>query len=89
MTLISVTVDGVRFVDDVEPRGPTPVRARAVEEALTGGPATVDAVTAAAERAAVGARPSDDIFASHEYRTHLATVLTRRAVAGAGGIRAA
>jgi aerobic carbon-monoxide dehydrogenase medium subunit len=69
--------------------GPTPVRARAVEEALTGAPATVEAVAAAAERAAEGARPSDDIFASADYRTHLAAVLTRRAVAEAGGIRAA
>jgi carbon-monoxide dehydrogenase medium subunit len=69
--------------------GPTPVRARAVEDALTGGPATVDAVAGAAERAAEGANPSDDIFASAAYRTHLASVLTRRAVAEAGGIRAA
>jgi carbon-monoxide dehydrogenase medium subunit len=69
--------------------GPTPVRARAVEQALTGGPATAEAVAAAAERAAQDAHPSDDIFASADYRTHLATVLTRRAVTAAGGIRAA
>jgi carbon-monoxide dehydrogenase medium subunit len=69
--------------------GPTPVRARAVEEALTGAPGTPDAIAAAAERAAEGARPPADVFASAEYRTHLATVLTRRAVAAAGGVHAA
>jgi aerobic carbon-monoxide dehydrogenase medium subunit len=69
--------------------GATPLRARAVEEALTGGPASPEAIAAAADRAADGTRPSGDVFASAEYRTHLATVLTRRAVAAAGGVHAA
>ena len=69
--------------------GPTPVRAHAVEQALTGGPATVEAVAAAAGQALEGTRPAADVFASAEYRTHLAAVLTRRAVVAAGGIRAA
>jgi aerobic carbon-monoxide dehydrogenase medium subunit len=69
--------------------GSTPVRAHAVEQALTGVPSTVDSVAAAAERAAEGTRPPADAFASPEYRSHLATVLTRRAVAAAGGVHAA
>jgi aerobic carbon-monoxide dehydrogenase medium subunit len=69
--------------------GSTPVRAHAVEEALTGVPATRDSIAGAAERAAEGTRPSADAFASAEYRTHLATVLTRRALTAAGGVHAA
>jgi len=69
--------------------GSTPLRARAVEEALTGVPASADPLTAAAERAAEGTRPPTDVFASAEYRTHLVTVLTRRALAAAGGVHAA
>ena len=69
--------------------GSTPLRARAVEEALTGVPASADSLTAAAERAAEGTRPPTDVFASAEYRTHLVTVLTRRALAAAGGVHAA
>lgn len=63
--------------------GPTPVRASAVERALTGG--TVADIPAAAARAAEGASPASDTTASAEYRTHLATVLTRRALAAAAG----
>jgi carbon-monoxide dehydrogenase medium subunit len=56
--------------------GPTPIRATAVEEALTGGadPAT------AAERATEGTEPIDDAFATAEYRRHLAAILVRRAL---------
>jgi carbon-monoxide dehydrogenase medium subunit len=49
----------------------------------------MDTIVAAAERAADGTRPGSDVFASAEYRTHLATVLTRRALAAAGGVDAA
>jgi len=66
--------------------GPTPVRAGGVEAALAGGPASAEAIAAAAARAGEGTRPTGDISASAEYRTHLATVLTRRALSAAGGI---
>jgi carbon-monoxide dehydrogenase medium subunit len=65
--------------------GPTPVRARAVEEALAGAPATRSAVNAAAARAGEGTHPTSDVSASAEYRLHLAEVLTARAVAAAAG----
>jgi carbon-monoxide dehydrogenase medium subunit len=66
--------------------GPVPVRARAVEEALTGAPSTVEAITAAAGRAGEGTRPTGDLTASAEYRAHLVTVLTGRAVSAAAGL---
>lgn len=63
--------------------GPTPVRARGVEEALVGQPATAEAITSAATRAAEGADPPEDGNADAEYRSHLARVLTERAVTAA------
>jgi carbon-monoxide dehydrogenase medium subunit len=69
--------------------GPTPLRATEVEQALTGAEASMSTVASAAAAAAAGTRPSSDVSASAEYRQHLATVLTRRAVAAAGGIDAA
>ncbi|GAA5191912.1 xanthine dehydrogenase family protein subunit M [Rugosimonospora acidiphila] len=66
--------------------GPVPVRARAVELALTGAPATADAVGSAAGSAGEGTRPTSDLTASAAYRSHLATVLTGRAVSAAAGI---
>ncbi len=66
--------------------GPTPVRARGVEEALIGTPAVTDAINVAAERADEGTEPSSDVSASAEYRSHLARVLTGRAVAAAAGV---
>jgi carbon-monoxide dehydrogenase medium subunit len=65
--------------------GSTPLRARAVEAALTGQPATEDAVRAAAAQAADGANPPSDLNGDADYRRHLATVLTRRAVLSAAG----
>jgi carbon-monoxide dehydrogenase medium subunit len=62
---------------------PTPVRATAVEQALTG--ASLDDIPAAAARAAEGTSPPTDTTASADYRSHLATVLTRRALAAAAG----
>lgn len=64
----------------------TPVRAAAVEAALVGQPATAESVRAAAEQAAAGTSPGSDIGADAAYRTHLAGVLTRRAVSAAAGI---
>jgi aerobic carbon-monoxide dehydrogenase medium subunit len=56
--------------------GPTPVRARAVEDALGAG---ADAA-AAADRADDATSPPSDTNASSEFRRHLAKVLTRRAL---------
>jgi carbon-monoxide dehydrogenase medium subunit len=66
--------------------GSTPVRARAVERALAGGPATAAAIEEAAGRAADGTTPPSDVTGSAAYRTHLAGVLTRRAVTVAAGL---
>jgi aerobic carbon-monoxide dehydrogenase medium subunit len=62
-----------------------PVRARAVEEALIGQPATLELIRAAAEHAAVGTSPMTHGNADADFRRHLAKVLTRRAVATAVG----
>ncbi len=66
--------------------GPTPLRARAAEEALAGADATPDAIAAAAARAAEGTSPSSDLSAQADYRQHLVQVLTKRAVSKAAGI---
>ena len=65
--------------------GSTPIRAIAVEDALIGRPATAEAVREAAARAADGTSPATDLNGDAEYRRHLATVLTRRAVLAAAG----
>lgn len=65
--------------------GVTPVRAHAVERALVGAPATADAIRQAAAAAAEGTSPMSDANADSEYRRHLATVLTGRAVLAATG----
>jgi carbon-monoxide dehydrogenase medium subunit len=65
--------------------GSTPLRATAVEEALAGVPATEDGVRAAAELATEGTDPPSDLNGDADYRLHLATVLTRRAVLAAAG----
>jgi carbon-monoxide dehydrogenase medium subunit len=66
--------------------GPVPLRASGVEAALAGAEASREAVAAAAERAAEGTSPSSDLNAQADYRQHLATVLTRRAVTEAAGL---
>lgn len=58
--------------------GSTPIRATAVEEALSG--ASPDAVTEASQSADEGTSPATDDAASAEFRRHLARVWTRRAV---------
>jgi aerobic carbon-monoxide dehydrogenase medium subunit len=65
--------------------GSTPLRARSVEAALAGQPATDEAVRAAAASAAEGTNPPSDLNGGADYRRHLATVLTRRAVLAAAG----
>ena len=66
--------------------GSTPLRARAVEQALVGQPATEDAVRQAAAAAAEGTNPPSDLNGDADYRRHLAGVLTRRAVLAAAGV---
>ena len=63
----------------------TPVRASAVEQALAGGSASAEAVAAASAHAAEGTNAPDDLSGHADYRNHLATVLTRRAVLAAAG----
>lgn len=60
--------------------GSTPLRAGAVETALSGGASAADAAEAAAE----GTEAPTDLNATPEYRAHLARVLTRRALEAAG-----
>ncbi|MFL6162496.1 MAG: FAD binding domain-containing protein [Jatrophihabitantaceae bacterium] len=66
--------------------GSTPLRAQAVEQALTGAEASAAAVADACARAAEGTTPPSDLSARADYREHLATVLARRAVLAAAGI---
>jgi carbon-monoxide dehydrogenase medium subunit len=63
--------------------GSTPIRATGVEQALVGGPATAEAIRAAAQHAAEGTAPTTDGNADVEYRQQLARVLTGRAVSAA------
>jgi carbon-monoxide dehydrogenase medium subunit len=59
--------------------GSTPLRASAAEAALAGGASVADAAALAAD----GASPPEDENAGEAYRTHLAQVLTRRALEAA------
>ncbi|CAA9468544.1 MAG: Aerobic carbon monoxide dehydrogenase (quinone), medium chain [uncultured Rubrobacteraceae bacterium] len=63
--------------------GATPIRAAAVEQALSG--ASPDAVAEASQSADEGTNPSSDDAASAEFRRHLARVFTQRAVEEALG----
>jgi carbon-monoxide dehydrogenase medium subunit len=65
--------------------GSTPLRASSVEQALVGATATEEAVGAACAAAADGTNPPSDLNGDADYRRHLATVLTRRAVLAAAG----
>lgn len=65
--------------------GLVPIRARAVEAALVGQPATAEAVRAAAAHADEGTAPMADANADEDFRRHLAKVLTGRAVLAAAG----
>ena len=56
--------------------GPTPLRARAAEQALADGASADEA----AARVTEGADPPSDVSGSAEYRAHLARVLTRQAL---------
>ncbi len=60
--------------------GLTPLRARAVEDALQGKPLTADNIGAAADVVADLVDPLDDHRGSAEYKREMAVVFTRRAV---------
>jgi aerobic carbon-monoxide dehydrogenase medium subunit len=63
--------------------GPTPVRARAAEQALAGVAVEPDAVAGALAGIANGTTPPTDINGDPEYRRHLVSILGRRAVLAA------
>jgi aerobic carbon-monoxide dehydrogenase medium subunit len=60
-----------------------PLRATMTEQALQGQPLTAESIAAAAALAAEGTDPDGDIYASADYRRHLATVYARRAIEAA------
>jgi carbon-monoxide dehydrogenase medium subunit len=63
--------------------GPTPVRARAAEDALTGQAPTAAVLDEAAGRAAAATSPPSDIHGSAEFRKKLARHFARQALAAA------
>jgi aerobic carbon-monoxide dehydrogenase medium subunit len=63
--------------------GPTPVRARAAEQALAGVAVEPDAVAGALSSIVDGTAPPTDINGDPEYRRHLVSILGRRAVLAA------
>jgi carbon-monoxide dehydrogenase medium subunit len=82
----TVRVEGGRIADarvGLTNMGTIPVRARGVEAALRGQPATAEAIRAAATHAAEGTNPTSDANSDAEFRRHLAGVLTGRAVMAA------
>ena len=84
-----VKVEGGTFSDvrvGLTHMGQTPLRATAVEQALTGQPASAEAIAAAAENADQGTDPPGDLNATPDYKRHLARVMVRRAVAQAAGL---
>ena len=66
--------------------GSTPLRAAAVESALAGVLASVDSIAEASAHAPDGTHPPSDLAGQADYRAHLASVLTKRAVLAAAGI---
>jgi carbon-monoxide dehydrogenase medium subunit len=66
--------------------GPTAARATAVEQALSGAPATAEAIGSASQHAPDGTDAPSDLSGQTDYRNQLAIVLTRRAVMTAAGI---
>jgi carbon-monoxide dehydrogenase medium subunit len=63
--------------------GSGPIRAVASEAELHGKLLNPSTIAAAAGKAAEAADPDDDIYASAEYKRHMATVLARRAIEAA------
>jgi aerobic carbon-monoxide dehydrogenase medium subunit len=65
--------------------GTVPVRATAVEQAVSGAEASRAALSEAAAHADEGTEPPSDLHGAPDYRRHLARVLTGRALAAAAG----
>jgi carbon-monoxide dehydrogenase medium subunit len=63
--------------------GSGPIRARATEAGLQGKSLTPEVIAAAAAKAAENADPAEDTYASADYKRHVVTVYTRRAIAAA------
>jgi aerobic carbon-monoxide dehydrogenase medium subunit len=78
---VAALVNGTQARVGLTNMGATPLRATAVEQAIAGGADPKSASAAAAE----GTDPPDDLHGSAEYRSHLATVLTARALTLAAG----
>jgi aerobic carbon-monoxide dehydrogenase medium subunit len=77
--IVGVAVQGSKVA--LVNMGGTPLRAAGVEEALAAGTSPQEA----ADRAAEGTNPADDLNGPRAYREHLARVLTRRALVEAAG----
>ena len=67
--------------------GSNPIRAKATETALQGQTLTPDVIASAAAKAAEGTDPDDDSYASADYKRHVITIYTRRAIEKATGVR--
>jgi len=83
-----IRMRGTRCVDariGITGVAPVPYRAGAVERALVGAALDDRLIAAAAEHAADGVEPNEDLFADADYRAHLARVFTKRAVRAALG----
>ena len=76
---LAVRTNGATHVALVN-MGSTPLRAPAVESALAGGASFADA----ADHAADGTEPPDDLSATPAYRAHLARARAARARSGVG-----
>ncbi len=63
--------------------GDVAYRARAVESALAGSDGSAGSISAAGEHATDGQIVNDDIHADRDYRSHMAVIYTRRAIAAA------
>jgi len=81
----SVSDDGVRIA--IGCVAATPVRATAMEEKLSAGDLSEDAVRAAAEGLGASLDPPGDVHGSADYRRHLAAVAATRAVLQAAARR--
>jgi aerobic carbon-monoxide dehydrogenase medium subunit len=81
-----VTLDGDRITDAricLASVAPVPLRAPSAEAILRGAPATDDTITRAAAAAAQDCTPISDVRGSADYRRHLVSVLTERALRSA------